>query len=107
MAIGRSFHESLQKALASMENGLTGLDDIAIEGAAEQGRPAVIAALSRQTPDRIRIIAEAMRFGLGDDDIQRVTSFDPWFLSRIREIVDAEHRATEDVDEFPQGVVDP
>ena len=92
MAIGRSFHESLQKALASMENGLTGLDDIAIEGAAEQGRPAVIAALSRQTPDRIRIIAEAMRFGLGDDDIQRVTSFDPWFLSRIREIVDAEHR---------------
>jgi carbamoyl-phosphate synthase large subunit len=92
MAIGRSFHESLQKALASMENGLTGLDDIAIEGAAEQGRPAVIAALSRQTPDRIRIIAEAMRFGLGDDDIQRVTSFDPWFLSRIREIVDAEQR---------------
>ncbi|MDP5306554.1 carbamoyl-phosphate synthase large subunit [Paracoccus spongiarum] len=90
MAIGRSFHESLQKALTSMENGLTGLDEIAIEGAAEQGRPAVIAALSRQTPDRIRVIAEAMRFGLSDDDIHRVTRFDPWFLARIREIVDAE-----------------
>ena len=90
MAIGRTFHESLQKALASMENGLTGLDEIAIEGAAEEGRPAFIKALSRQTPDRIRVIAESMRAGLSDDEIQRVTSFDPWFLARIREIVDAE-----------------
>ncbi|WP_234854258.1 carbamoyl-phosphate synthase large subunit [Paracoccus everestensis] len=92
MAIGRSFHESLQKALASMETGLTGLDEIAIEGAADQGKPAVIAALSKATPDRIRVIAEAMRFGLGDDEIGRITSFDPWFLARIREIVDAEHK---------------
>ncbi|ODT57776.1 MULTISPECIES: carbamoyl-phosphate synthase large subunit [Paracoccus] len=91
MAIGRSFHESLQKALASMETGLTGLDEIAIDGAAEQGKPAVIAALSKATPDRIRVIAEAMRFGLSDDEIHRVTSFDPWFLARIREIIDAEH----------------
>ncbi|WP_042250909.1 carbamoyl-phosphate synthase large subunit [Paracoccus sp. PAMC 22219] len=91
MAIGRSFHESLQKALASMETGLTGLDEIAIEGAADQGKPAVIAALSKATPDRIRVIAEAMRFGLSDDEIGRVTSFDPWFLARIREIIDAEH----------------
>ncbi|MDO5647418.1 carbamoyl-phosphate synthase large subunit [Paracoccus sp. (in: a-proteobacteria)] len=90
MAIGRSFHESLQKALTSMENGLTGLDEIAIEGAAEHGKPAVIAALSKQTPDRLRVIAEAMRFGLSDDEIQRITHFDPWFLSRLREIVDAE-----------------
>ncbi|MBK4214402.1 carbamoyl-phosphate synthase large subunit [Paracoccus caeni] len=95
MAIGRSFHESLQKALASMENGLTGLDEIAIEGVADQGKPAVIAALSKQTPDRIRVIAEAMRFGLSNDEIQRVTSFDPWFLARIREIVDAEARVRE------------
>ena len=92
MAIGRSFHESLQKALTSMENGLTGLDEIAIEGAAEQGKPAVIAALSKATPDRVRVIAEAMRFGLSDDEIGRVTSFDPWFLARIREIIDVEHR---------------
>ncbi|MRX49015.1 carbamoyl-phosphate synthase large subunit [Paracoccus sp. S-4012] len=90
MAIGRSFHESLQKALASMENGLTGLDEIAIEGAAEQGKPAIIAALSRQTPDRIRVIAEAMRAGLDDAEIGAVTSWDPWFLARIREIVNAE-----------------
>ena len=95
MAIGRSFHESLQKALTSMENGLTGLDEIVIEGAADQGKPAVIAALSKQTPDRIRIIAEAMRFGMTDDEIQRVTSFDPWFLARIREIIDAENQVRE------------
>jgi len=90
MAIGRSFHESLQKALASMENGLTGLDEIAIDGA-EQGKPALVAALSRQTPDRIRVIAEAMRAGLTDDEIAAVTAWDPWFLARIREIVEAEH----------------
>ncbi|SNR34348.1 carbamoyl-phosphate synthase large subunit [Paracoccus sediminis] len=96
MAIGRSFHESLQKALASMENGLTGLDEIPIEGAAEQGKPAVIATLSKATPDRIRVIAEAMRFGLSDDEIHRVTRFDPWFLARIREIVDAEHTVRHD-----------
>ena len=92
MAIGRSFHESLQKALASMENGLTGLDEIEIPGAAEEGRPAIIRALSRQTPDRIRVIAQAMRHGLSDDDIHAVTAFEPWFLARIREIVDAENR---------------
>ncbi len=102
MAIGRSFHESLQKALTSMENGLTGLDEIAIEGAADQGKPAVIAALSKATPDRIRVIAEAMRFGLSNDEIQRVTSFDPWFLARIREIIDAEHVVRENG--LPQDV---
>ncbi|MFC3628790.1 carbamoyl-phosphate synthase large subunit [Paracoccus angustae] len=94
MAIGRSFHESLQKALASMENGLTGLDEIAIEGA-DQGKAAVIAALSKATPDRLRVVAQAMRLGLSDDEIGRVTSFDPWFLSRIREIVEAENRVRE------------
>ncbi|WP_372803254.1 carbamoyl-phosphate synthase large subunit [Paracoccus seriniphilus] len=95
MAIGRSFHESLQKALTSMENGLSGLDEIAIEGVAEQGKPAVIAALSQQTPDRLRVIAEAMRFGMSNDEIQRVTSFDPWFLARIREIVETENGVRE------------
>ncbi|WP_299360208.1 carbamoyl-phosphate synthase large subunit [uncultured Paracoccus sp.] len=91
MAVGRSFHESLQKALASLETGLTGLDEIVIEGAAEEGRPAFVKALSCQTPDRIRIIAESMRAGLSDDEIGAVTAWDPWFLARIREIVDAEH----------------
>ncbi len=141
MAIGRTFHESLQKALASLETGLTGLDEIDIPGVAAgpgsaagagpgsgagagslvtassetpapgltrepapgltrglaptaglspDARAAVIAALSARTPDRLRIIAQAMRHGLTDDEIAAATAFDPWFLARIREVVDVE-----------------
>ena len=71
-----------------METGLTGFDEIAIDGAPDKA--AVVKALSQQTPDRIRVIAQAMRHGLSDDDIQHATAFDPWFLARIREIVTAE-----------------
>jgi len=88
MAIGRTIHESLQKALASLETGLTGFDEIVIEGASD--RAAILSALSRQTPDRIRVIAQAMRFGLDDADIHHATAYDPWFLARIREIIDIE-----------------
>jgi len=92
MAIGRTFHESMQKALASMETGLTGFDEIDLP----DDPAAVTAALSKQTPDRLRVIAQAMRQGLSDDDIQAVTSFDPWFLARIREIIDAEAQVKKD-----------
>ncbi len=88
MSIGRTIHESMQKALASMETGLTGFDEIVIEGAPDKA--AVIKAISRQTPDRLRTIAQAMRHGLKDDEIHAVTMFDPWFLARIREIIVAE-----------------
>jgi len=88
MSIGRTIHESMQKALASMESGLTGFDEIEIEGAPEKS--AVIKAISQQTPDRLRTIAQAMRHGLSNDEIHGVTMFDPWFLDRIREIVEAE-----------------
>ncbi|WP_322864940.1 carbamoyl-phosphate synthase large subunit [Aquicoccus sp. G2-2] len=112
MAIGRTIHESLQKALASMESGLTGFDEITIPGVetpapglprgldgteapSAQTRAAVIKALSQQTPDRIRVIAQAMRHGLSDDDIHATTMYDPWFLARIREIVEAEEEVRE------------
>ncbi|MAY31876.1 MAG: carbamoyl phosphate synthase large subunit [Rhodovulum sp.] len=88
MAIGRTIHESLQKALASMETGLTGFDEVEIDGAPDKA--AVIAAISTATPDRMRTIAQAMRHGLTNDEIQAATAFDPWFLDRIREIVEAE-----------------
>ncbi|MCT8330465.1 carbamoyl-phosphate synthase large subunit [Albidovulum sediminis] len=93
MAIGRTIHESLQKALASLETGLTGFDEIAIPGAPEKA--AIIKALARQTPDRLRLIAQAMRHGLSDEDIEAATAFDPWFLSRIREIVETEAEVRE------------
>ncbi|MEM8580201.1 MAG: carbamoyl-phosphate synthase large subunit, partial [Pseudomonadota bacterium] len=89
MSIGRSFHESVQKALASMESGLTGFDEIEIEGAPDMA--SVVKAIAKQTPDRLRTIAQAMRHGLSNDEIQAATAFDPWFLDRIREIIDAEN----------------
>ncbi len=97
MAIGRSFHESMQKALCSMETGLTGFDEIDIEGVTpnqseDERKRAVIAALSRQTPDRIRIIAQAIREDLTLDKIQAATRFDRWYLERIDEIVTEEAR---------------
>ncbi|MCV2877520.1 carbamoyl-phosphate synthase large subunit [Sedimentimonas flavescens] len=88
MAIGRTFHESVQKALASMETGLSGFDEIEIPGAPDKA--AIVKAISSQTPDRLRLIAQAMRHGLSDDEIVAATAFDPWFLARIREIIDAE-----------------
>jgi carbamoyl-phosphate synthase large subunit len=88
MAIGRTIHESLQKALASLETGLTGFDEIAIPGAPDKA--AISKALSAATPDRMRVIAQAMRHGFSDDGINAITAFDPWFLARIREIVDTE-----------------
>ena len=88
MAIGRTFHESLQKALASLETGLTGLDEIDIDGAPDKA--ALLRAVSERAPDRLRLIAQAMRHGLTDEEINAATHFDPWFLARIREIVDAE-----------------
>ncbi|WP_421905646.1 carbamoyl-phosphate synthase large subunit [Mameliella sp.] len=96
MSIGRTIHESLQKALASMESGLTGFDEVEIPGVSVDAwstapeKAAVIKAISEQTPDRMRTIAQAMRHGLTDDEIHGTTMFDPWFLARIREIVDAE-----------------
>ncbi|MFT5181344.1 MAG: carbamoyl-phosphate synthase large subunit [Alphaproteobacteria bacterium] len=97
MAIGRTFAESLQKAMRSMETGLTGLNEIEIPGAqpagAERGydADAVRAALGRPTPDRLLIAAQAMRFGVPLEEIQRVTHYDPWFLEQIAGIVDAEN----------------
>ncbi len=93
MAIGRTIHESLQKALASMENDLTGFDEVAIDGAPDPA--AITRALSIQSPDRMRVIAQAMRHGMSDDDIHATTMFDPWFLARIREIVEAEEGVRE------------
>ena len=88
MSIGRTVHESLQKALASMETGLTGFDEVMIEGAPDKA--SVTKAISQQTPDRLRTIAQSMRYGLSNEEIHAITMFDPWFLARIREIIDVE-----------------
>ena len=91
MAIGRTFAESLQKALRSLETGLTGLDEIPLEN----DKNTIRAALARTTPDRLRLAAEAMRLGFPFDEIAAITKYDPWFLREIEAIlaVEAEVRA--------------
>ena len=98
MAIGRTFVESLQKALRSMETGLTGLDEVAVPGLERVGtdplrgadRAAVRAALRRATPDRLLVIAQALRAGLSPSEIHEACGYDPWFLEQIRQLVTAE-----------------
>src|ERR1035438_6572643 len=97
MAIGRTFQESLQKALRSLETGLTGLDEIAIDGFDPangiddaDNKAAIRAALGTPTPDRLLKIAQAMRVGAGDELIHNACRVDPWFLSEIRALVESE-----------------
>ncbi len=85
MAIGRSFKESLQKALRGLETGLDGFNRVVeLEGAS---RDQITAALARATPDRLLHAAQAMREGFSVAEIQAITHYDPWFLRHIEEIV--------------------
>jgi carbamoyl-phosphate synthase large subunit len=93
MAIGRTFQESLQKALRSLETGLTGLDEIAIPGlGAGDDKNAIRAALGTPSPDGILKVAQAMRLGTSDDDIHTACRIDPWFLAQIRDIIETEEQ---------------
>jgi len=96
MAIGRSFAESVQKALRSIETGLDGFNEVAIPGVESGGKEAVKAALSKPSPDRLLLIAQAYREGLSTAEIHAACRFEPWFLDRIREIVEAEERVRRD-----------
>ena len=93
MAIGRNFSESLQKAINSMETGLTGLDDIELPGTDIThaiDKSAIIAALSEPVPDRLLRVAQAFRSGLSVDDIYNACAIDKWFLRNIEAIVQKE-----------------
>jgi carbamoyl-phosphate synthase large subunit len=88
MAIGRNFAESLQKALRGLEVGLTGLDR---HRELENADPARMESLlARPTPDRLLVAAEALRQGFTVERINEISGFDPWFLERLKEIVEAE-----------------
>jgi len=91
MAIGRSFAESMQKALRSLETGLDGLDPIEIPGLGEgDDANAFRAALAAPTPDRLRVAAQAFRHGLAIEQVRMITQYDPWFLEQLENIVMAE-----------------
>ncbi len=91
MAIGRTFAESLQKALRSLETGLTGLDEVTIPGLGQgDDKNAIRAALGTPSPDGILKVAQAMRLGTSDEDIHTACKIDPWFLAQIRDIIETE-----------------
>ncbi len=93
MAIGRTFAESLQKALRGLETGLSGLDEIEIPGLGEgDDKNAIRAALSKATPDRLRLVAQSLRAGASAEDVNRYSMFDPWFIEQFQWIIDSEER---------------
>ena len=96
MAIGRTFAESLHKALRGLETGLTGLDEIEIPGLGDgNDRNAIRAAISTPTPDRLRMVAQALRLGLTLEEVHEGSKIDPWFLEQFKAIVDMEARIRE------------
>src|SRR5208282_2538163 len=85
MAIGRTFAESLQKALRGLETGLTGLDEITFEGLGRGDDKNVIRAeLGVPTPERLLKVAQAMRLGVAHEQIHESCKIDPWFLARLQ-----------------------
>jgi carbamoyl-phosphate synthase large subunit len=80
MAIGRTFQESLQKALRGLEVGVDGFDEKTVD------REEIETALAEAGPERIWYIADAFRIGLSLEEIQRLTNIDPWFLAQIEDL---------------------
>ena len=97
MAVGRSFEESLQKALRSMEIGLTGLNPVTPPLAdATSGEDQLRGWLGELVPNRVLRIATALRSGLSIDEVHAVTGWDHWFLERIQAIIDVENKLEAD-----------
>ncbi len=91
MAIGRTFQESLHKALRGLENGLEGLDPRAeLDGDAEAARAAIVHELRVPGPERILWVADAFRAGYDLEAVHEHTWIDRWFLDQIAELVDFE-----------------
>ena len=88
MAIGRNIHESLQKALRGLETGLSGFN--MVDRLAGAPRAEIEAALAVATPDRLLVAAQALREGCTVAEVHAIAKYDPWFLERIAEIIEAE-----------------
>ena len=87
MAIGRNFKESLQKALVSLEIGLSGLDRIFL-----LNKKQIEKKLKENIPNKILLVAEAFRKKINIKRIQNLSKIDNWFLEQIKEIVDTENQ---------------
>jgi carbamoyl-phosphate synthase large subunit len=95
MAIGRTFQESLQKALRGMETGITGLNETGVDAGTETERDALRQELRIPGADRIRYVADAMRQGFSFDDVAKITGIDRWFLAQIADLVKTEQAVRE------------
>jgi carbamoyl-phosphate synthase large subunit len=92
MAIGRTFAESMQKALRSLETGLTGFDEMLVAPEGETvAHDALRPLLAKPAPDRILYVADALRAGMTTAEIHAACKIDSWFIERIAEIVTAEN----------------
>ena len=92
MAIGRTFPESLQKALRSLETGYNGLDEIKIPNIEADQDDAIQAALANATPERLLYIGQALRHGWSPERIFEASKFDPWYIEQIGNIITMEDR---------------
>jgi carbamoyl-phosphate synthase large subunit len=87
MAIGRSFHESLQKALRGLEIGKTGLNPTGLDLASDDGLATLKRELREPRPDRVFHLADAFRAGLTLEEVHDLSRVDPWFLAAFEDIV--------------------
>ena len=94
MAIGRNFQESVQKALRGLETGLSGFDEVEFLVGATHDE--IEAELSRATPDRLRVAAQALREGMSVERIHAIAKFEPWFLRQIEELIQIEAQVRAD-----------
>jgi len=91
MAIGRTFQESLQKALRGLEVGVSGLDP-KVDLAASDAKTDLIRELTVPGADRIWYVGDAFRFGMSMEEIFELTKIDPWFLVQIEDLIKDEER---------------
>lgn len=91
MAIGRTFQESLQKALRGLEVGVSGFDP-KIDTDDEDHAAILFNQLAEAGPDRIWYLADAFRQGMSCEEIFGVTKIDPWFLVQIEDLIIEESR---------------
>jgi len=94
MAIGRTFQAALQKALRSLETGISGLDPIVTAGS-DESRTVITRHLKTPGPERIRYAADALRHGMTVDQIAILTNIDPWFIAQLQDLASEERGLSE------------
>ncbi|QCO67740.1 carbamoyl-phosphate synthase large subunit [Luteimonas yindakuii] len=96
MAMGRTFQESLQKALRGLETGKVGLDPTGLDLTTEDGMVALRRELKEPGPERMFHLGDAFRAGMSVEDVHALSFVDPWFLDQIEDIIAAEKAVAAD-----------